>query len=139
MYAFIVENDQGTWDIWNTVLDISVPTKKERVDAALLSGFPITGQNVSEHRASARSGAIWDGVEWTGGETTLALGETALNLFAYICNDTIILMHISNPNTNSDAQMTAVFESENSMIKVPEGQTAKIGDIWDGEKVINLV
>ena len=139
MYAFIVKNDQGTWDIWNTVLDISVPAKKERVDSALLSGFPITGQNVSEHRASARSGAIWDGVEWTGGETTLALGETVLNLFAYICNDTIILMHISEPNTNSDAQMTAVFESENSMIKVPEGQTAKIGDIWDGEKVINLV
>lgn len=138
MYAFIVENDQGTWDIWNTLLDIKSSNKKERVDSALLSGFPITGQDVSEYRASARSGAIWDGVEWTGGETTLSLGETALNLFAYICNDTIILMHISEPNTDSDAQIRAVFESENSMIKVPEGQTAKIGDIWDGEKVVNL-
>jgi hypothetical protein len=139
MYAFIVENDQGTWDIWNTLSYIKSSEKKERVDSALSSDFPITGQDVSEHRASARSGAIWDGVEWTGGETTLALGETALNLFAYVCNDTIILMHISEPNTDSDAQIRAVFESENSMIKVPEGQTASVGDIWDGEKVIHRV
>jgi hypothetical protein len=34
--------------------------------------------------------------------------------------------------------MAAIFESDNSMIKVPEGQMAKIGDIWDGENIINI-
>jgi hypothetical protein len=139
MYAFTVKNDQGTWDIWHTLLDIPIPERKERVEAALASGLPITGQNVTEHKTSIKSGAIWNGTEWTGGNSTSISEESAINIFAYICNDTIILVQLSSPNTDSDAQITAIFESENSMIKVPEDQTASVGDIWDGEKVVKVV
>jgi hypothetical protein len=114
----------------------SVPYK-ERVEAALASGLPITGQNVTEHKTSVRSGAVWDGPQWTGGDSTPISEELEINLFAYICNDTIILVQLSSPNTDSDEQITAIFESENSMIKVPEGQTANVGDIWDGENIIS--
>jgi hypothetical protein len=139
MYAFTVKNDQDTWDIWHTLSDITIPVRKERVEAALASGLPITGQNVTEHKTSVRSGAVWDGTQWTGGDSTPISEEVVVNLFAYICNNTIILVQLSSPNTDSDEQITAIFESENSMIKVPEGQTANVGDIWDGEKVVNLV
>jgi len=138
MYAFIVKNNAGSWDVWSTLLDIPIAERKERVEAALASGLPVTGENVTEHKTSIKSGAIWDGTQWTGGESFSISEETVLNLFAYICNNTIILIHLSSPNTVSDAQMTAIFESENSMIKVPEGQTAKIGDIWDGENIITI-
>jgi len=137
MYAFIVKNDAETWDVWSTLSDIPIPERKERVETALASGLPITGQNVTEHKTSIRSGATWDGTEWTGGDSTPITEEMELNLFAYICNDTIILIHLSSPNSESDLQMTAIFESENSMIKVPEGQTANVGDIWDGENIIS--
>ena len=137
MYAFTVKNDEGTWDIWNTLLDIPIPDRKARVDAALESGLSITGQNLTDFGLSVKSGAVWNGTEWTGGESHNRTEESVVNLFAYICDDTIILTQLSSPNTDSDAQITAIFESENSMIKVPEGQTAKIGDIWDGENIIN--
>jgi len=139
MYAFTVKNNQDTWDIWHTLSDISIPTRKERVESALASGLPIIGQNVTEHKASVRSGAIWDGTQWTGGDSTPIPEESEVNLFAYICNDTIILVQLSSPNTDSDEQITAIFESENSMIKVPEGQTANVGDIWDGENIVKAV
>jgi hypothetical protein len=138
MYAFIVKNNANTWDVWSTLLNIPFVDRKERVESALASGFPITGQNLTEHKESVKNGAIWDGAQWSGGDSMSVSQEMALNLFAYICNDTIILIHISSPNSASDIQMAAIFESENSMIKVPEGQTAKIGDIWDGENIINI-
>jgi hypothetical protein len=137
MYAFIVENDQGTWDVWNTLEDIPIAEKKERVENALESGLPIIGKDLTEFGLSARSGAVWDGTEWTGGTTVGRTAEMSLNLYSYICNDTIILMHISTPNTEQDQMMAAIFESENTMIKVPEGQTAVVGDIWDGTNIIN--
>ena len=139
MYAFTVKNNAGTWDIWHTLSDIPIPERKARVNAALASGLSIAGQNLTEHGLSVKSGAIWNGTEWTGGEPHNRTEESVVNLFSYICDDTIILTQLSSPNTDSDAQITAIFESENSMIKVPEGQTASVGDIWDGEKVVNKV
>lgn len=139
MYAFIVKNGQDTWDIWNILTDISIPERKQRVEDALASGLPITGQNLTEFGLSATAGAVWDGTQWSGGDYTNRTEEMIVNLYGYICNDTIILIQLSSPNTDSDLQISAIFESENSMIKVPEGQTANIGDIWDGEKVVNLV
>ena len=138
MYAFIVKNNAGTWDVWSTLLDIPIIERKERVESAITSGLPITGKNVTEHKESVKNGAMWDGTQWSGGDSMSVSQEMALNLFAYICNNTIILIHISSPNSASDIQMAAIFESDNSMIKVPEGQTAKIGDIWDGENIITI-
>ena len=139
MYAFIVKNDQGTWDIWNTLEDIPIPERKERVENAFESGLPIIGKDLTEFGLSARSGAIWDGMQWTGGSAVGRTEETVVNLYSYICNDIIILIHLGEPNTKQDQKMAAIFESENTMIKVPEGQAANIGDIWDGQKIVNIV
>jgi hypothetical protein len=139
MYAFTVKNDQSTWDIWYTLSDIPIPERKAIVEAAFASGLPITGQNLTNHGLSVKSGAVWNGTAWTGGEPHNRTEESVVNLFSYICDNTIILTQLSSPNTDSDDQIAAIFESENSMIKVPEGQTAKKGDIWDGEKVVSLV
>lgn len=139
MYAFIVKNDQDTWDIWNILDEIPIPERKERVETSFASGLPIIGKDLTEFGLSARSGAIWNGMQWTGGDFVGRTEETVVNLYAYICNNTIILIHLGQPDTEFDQKMAAVFESENSMIKIPEGQTANIGDIWDGEKVVNTL
>ena len=70
MYAFIVKNDQGTWDIWRTLEDIPIPQRKEIVETALSSGMPIVGQDLTQFGLSAKVGATWDGTEWTGGLIT---------------------------------------------------------------------
>lgn len=137
MYAFIVKNDEGTWDIWRTLEDIPIPTKKARVDAALASGNPIIGRNVTEHKASVRSGSVWNGTEFIGGDgVPTRTADSAVYLYAYICDNVVILMHVEQQNAVTNDLLDAVFESDNTMIKLPEGQTAKAGDIWDGEKVI---
>ena len=137
MYAFTVKNSAGTWDLRHPLSDIPIPERKDRLETALTRSLPITGRNVTEHKTSIKSGAIWNGTEWIGGDSTPISEELAVNLFAYIWKDTIILIQFSSPNTESDEQITAIFESENSMIKVPEGQTVNVGDIWDGENIIN--
>jgi hypothetical protein len=50
----------------------------------------------------------------------------------------IILTLLTQLNTDMDIQMAAIFESETTVIKIPEGQTASVGDTWDGQNVINL-
>jgi hypothetical protein len=50
----------------------------------------------------------------------------------------IIFTLLTQLNTDMDIQMASIFESETTVIKIPEGQTASIGDIWDGENVISL-
>jgi len=137
MYAFIVKNAEGTWDIWRTLEDIPVPAKKARVENALASGNPIIGRNVTEYRSSVRSGAVWDGTSFTGGDNTPWLtNDSLVYLYAYLCDNVVILMHIEQPNAGTNSLLDAVFESDNTMIKIPEGQTANFGDIWDGENVI---
>lgn len=137
MYAFTVKNNENTWDIWRTLEDVPVPHKKERLDAALASGYPVIGERLTEYGLSIKSGAVWDGTQWTGGDSTNRTSDNITNLYAYVCNDTIVLIQFGDPNTEQDELMTAVFNSENSMIKVPEGQIANVGDIWDETRVIN--
>jgi hypothetical protein len=136
MYACIVKNSQGTWDIFNifpTIPDL----KRERIDAALQSGFPITARNLTEFGTSVRSGAIWDGTQFNGGDFTSMIEGSLRGQYSYLCNDMIILTLITQLNTEKDEQMVAIFESETTVVKIPEGQTVNIGDIWDGEKVVN--
>lgn len=138
MYAFIVKNDEGTWDIWRTLADIPIPAKKARVDAALASGNPIIGRDVTEHKAVVRSGSVWNGTEFTGGDPSSIKAENSdIHLYAYLCDNVVILMHVEQPNATTIPLLDAVFESDNTMIRLPEGQTAKVGDIWDGENVLS--
>lgn len=138
-YAFIVKNDEGTWDIWMVLNDIPIPERKARVDNAIESGFPIVGKEVTDYGISVKSGSVWNGTEWTGGDFTPRKSDTQVGLFAYICDNTVILMHSVPLDTPSYNLHKAVFESDNSLIRVPEGQDAEPGDLWDGEKVVKRV
>ena len=142
MYACVVKNSQGTWDVWNS---LSYPTKfidrQERVDAALASGLPIIGKNLTQYGSSVKTGAVWNGTEFTGGNSATITEGSNTSLYSYVCNGVILVTFYGEANTENNTMMSIIFseEEETTLIKVPEGQTAKAGDIWDGEKVINLV
>lgn len=137
MYACIVKNEQGTWDVFVTYSNIP-DAKRERIDAALLSGLPVVGEDLTEFGMSVRSGAIWDGTQFNGGDPTRMIEGSLTGLYSYLCNNTIILTLLTQLNTEMDSQMAAIFQSETTVIKVPEGQTASIGDIWDGTNIIKI-
>jgi len=137
MYACIVKNSQNTWDIFNIFTYIP-DEKKERIDAALLSGSPIVSRNLTEFGTSVKSGAIWDGIQFNGGDPTSLIEGSSRGQYSYLCNDMIILTLIAQLNTEINSQMEAIFESETTLIKVPEGQVANVGDIWDGTNIINI-
>jgi len=137
MYACVVKNSQETWDVWTVFNDIPVAIRKERIETALASGLPVVGRDLTEYGAQVRSGAVWDGTQFNGGDSAPIESGSILNLYSYVCNDTIILICFGQPNTELDDQMAAIFQSETTMIKVPEDQIARIGDIWDGENIIN--
>lgn len=142
MYAFIVKNDDDTWDIYNTLDKIPDPVREERLANAVASGLPITGMVVTEYKETATSGAVWDGTKFTGGVEPIYNPNTDWNKktqYAYICDNTLLIIFYSVVGTPYDDKYQAVFSSETSIVKVPEGQTAQVGDLWDGEKVVNRV
>jgi hypothetical protein len=137
MYACIVKNNNNTWDIF-TVFPYIPDEKKQRIDSAIESGLPIFSRNLTEFGRSVRSGAIWDGTQFNGGDPTSLIEGASRGQYSYICNNMIILTLLTQLDTDLDIQMSAIFESETTIIKVPEGQTASVGDIWDGQKVVSL-
>jgi hypothetical protein len=136
MYACVVKNNEDTWDIFN-IFPFVPDEKKQRIDSALASGFPITGLNLTEYGSQVRSGAVYDGTDFSGGDSTSLIEGSARGQYSYICNNIIILTLITQLNTEMNSQMEAIFQSETTIIKVPEGQTANIGDVWNGTSIVN--
>ena len=140
MYACIVKNSQGTWDVWNS---FSYPShladRQERLDAALTSGFPVIGRNLTQYGSSVKTGAIWNGTEFTGGNSSAITEESNTSLYSYVCNDVILLTWFGQANTEINDMMEVIFseEEETTIVKVPEGQAANKGDVWDGQNIIN--
>ena len=137
MYALIVKNSQGSWDVWLTLPTIPFPEREARLQAAIKSNLPITGKNVTEYKTSVKSGGVWDGKGFSGGDTQKVVTEDSpISVYAYICNDVVVLLQFRESGTELDQQLQAIFESETTIINIPEGQTAKPGDIWDGSNII---
>ena len=140
MYACIVKNNQDTWDVWNSLsYPANFADRQERLDAALASGFPIIGKNLTQYGSSVKTGAIWNGIEFTGGNSSTITEESNTSLYSYVCNDVILLTFFGQANTEINDMMAVIFseEEETTIIKVPEGQTANKGDVWDGQGIIN--
>ena len=143
MYAFIVKNSQDTWDVWDTMGTIPIQDREERLQTALASEFPIVGQVLTPYREQATSGAVWDGEKFNGIGNVHPSSKIenpdwdTITQYGFVCNGTILLIMYGQPNTEKDGQLQAIFESEASIIQVPEGQTAHIGSIWDGTNIIN--
>jgi hypothetical protein len=140
MYACIVKNNQDTWDVWNSLsYPANFADRQERLDAALASGFPIVGKNLTQYGSSVKTGAIWNGIEFTGGNSSTITEESNTSLYSYVCNNVILLTFFGQANTEINDMMAVIFseEEETTIIKVPEGQTANKGDVWDGQNIIN--
>ena len=141
MYACIVKNNQDTWDVWNSLsYPANFADRQERLDAALASGFPIVGKNLTQYGSSVKTGAIWNGIEFTGGNSSTITEESNTSLYSYVCNNVILLTFFGQANTEINDMMAVIFseEEETTIVKVPEGQTANKGDIWDGTSIINI-
>ena len=142
MYACVIKNSNNTWDIFAFPSYPHNPAKQKLLDDAVDSGLPITGMRMTPHKWAGVTGATWDGTQFTGGLPS-PIPETiewdSINTYGYLCNNIVVYAIIVNRGTIADAQMDAIFagDSEIDIIRIPEGQTAKIGDIWDGENVIS--
>jgi hypothetical protein len=139
MYACVVKNSENTWDIYGFTSYPTAPDKQANLEAAVESGLPITGMILTPYKWSATNGATFDGTEFTGGSPSLISLEsdwTGISTYGYLCNNTIIAGFIANVGSVKREQMEAIFSEETTIIKVPEGQTANIGDVWDGTNII---
>jgi hypothetical protein len=140
MYACVVKNSQGTWDVFSGLSYSLNPVKQEILTTGVESGLPITGMVMTPYKWSATPGAIFDGIEFTGG-TVSVVPQTGdwegINTYGYLCDNIHIGGFIATVNSAQDAQLQAIFSEETTIIKVPEGLTVKVGDIWDGENFIS--
>lgn len=145
MIALIVKNDEETWDIYNAGnIPKHFPDRIKRIENAIASGLPIVGMDLTAYKERATSGAVFDGVDFSGGVVHPSLRNNNQNWddltqYGYICNNILLLILYSESGTERDNEYQAIFNSETTIVKIPEGQTAKVGDIWDGKKVINKV
>ena len=142
MFALLAKNDEGTWDVWET-LDIPLADRKQRLQEALESGLPIVGMDLTAYKETATSGAVFDGVDFSGGSVhpRLRSNNTSWDDFTqygYICDNTIVLIAYGTPGTIRDDQMSAIFDGETTVVGIPEGTDVKVGDIWDGQEFISI-
>lgn len=149
MYACVVKNEEGTWDIFDfaryTGNDEISQDRRERLIAGMESGLPVTGMKLSPYKWSATSGATWDGEKFSGGPPTIipdTIDWNTIETYGFLCDNVIIYGMIAQKDTGSGRieLLDAIFagDTEVSIVKIPEGQGAKLGDIWDGEKVISV-
>ena len=140
MYACVVKNNQGTWDVWAELSYPNNPVKQEILTTGVESGLPITGMVMTPYKWSASPGATFDGTDFTGG-TVSVVPQTSdwegINTYGYLCDNIYIGGFIATTNSSQDNQLQAVFSEETTIVKVPEGLTIKVGDIWDGENFIS--
>lgn len=140
MYACVVKNSEETWDVFNFLAYPANQEKQDRLVAAVESGLPITGMVLTPYKWSASSGATFDGTKFTGGSQSLVPLDndwSSINTFGYICNNVIVGAFLTSIGTVMNDQYNAIFSDETTIIQVPEGQTARIGDIWDGQNIVN--
>jgi hypothetical protein len=140
MYACVVKNNEGTWDIYRVTDHYSIPEQRRSIFTnAVASGLPITGMNLTQYKDAAVTGATWNGETFVGGLTVTFPDDFAwdtVEIYGYVCDDTIIYPMLCF-QANHKAQYSAIFDSETTIVDIPDDQAFKIGDIWDGEKVIN--
>lgn len=144
MYACVVKNEEGTWDIFDFARYVNNEERQKILTDGVESGLPITGLKLTPYKWSATTGAVWDGEKFSGGPATIippTINWNAIETYGFLCDNTIIYGMISQKDTASGRieLLDAIFagDTEVTIVSIPEGQTAKIGDIWDGEKVIS--
>jgi hypothetical protein len=144
MFALVAKNAEGTWDVWDIVnMPPSLSDRIQRIENAIASDLPIVGMDVTAYGETATSGAVFDGVDFSGGKEH-QLKKVAnprwdtWTQYAYIWDNTIILVMFGTLGTPRNEQMSAIFDGETTIALIPEGTDVKVGDIWDGENFISI-
>ena len=144
MFALVAKNAEETWDVWNIVnIPNQFADRKQRIQNAIASGLPIIGMDLTAYRETATSGAVFDGVDFSGGAVHPKIRNNDDNWdtwtqYGYICDNTIILIAIGQLGTIKNEQMSAIFDGETTIVEIPEGTDVKVGDIWDGQEFISI-
>lgn len=145
MYACVVKNSEGTWDIWNfasygTPEDYpNLLSRQERLANAMATGLPIVPMVLTPYEHSAMPGATFDGTKFTGGEKSSVRPNadwTAINYYGYLCDNIVIYGVLVVTNSVQHMQCEAIFDGETTIVNIPNELNPKVGDIWDGESVI---
>jgi len=146
MYACLIKNSDGTWDVHNMIPGYpQKPEKHEIFLAGINSGLPITGMKTTMYQPFANVGAEWDGTSFSGGTLSIQPDDfdwNTVETYAYICDNKIIQAGIIQKDVapQSIAKNDIIFDEENELniIEIPEGTNVKVGDIWDGENFISI-
>ncbi len=146
MYACLIKNSDGTWDVHNMIPGYpQKPEKHEIFLAGINSGLPITGMKTTEYQPFANVGATWDGTSFSGGTKSIQPDDfdwSTVETYAYICDNKIIQAGIIQKDIapQSIVKNDIIFDQENELniIEIPEGVQVEIGYIWDGENFIRI-
>jgi hypothetical protein len=133
-YVFAVKVSENSYEVFN-MLHLEGPKAEylvQRIDNALGSGLPITTR-VTTDTPNIYPGSVWDGESFVGGERPERFNDTLdWGRYTFLVDNTVFLTVVSPKNSHTDLMHAAAFEQEVIIIKVPEGQTAVRGSIWDG-------
>ena len=133
-YVYAVKVSEDSYEVFN-MLHLEGPkayTLSQRIDGAIDSGLPITTMNTTDIQG-VYPGSVWDGESFTGGEMPERFNDTPdWGRYSFLVDNTVFLTTVSPKNSHTDLMNAAAFAQEVIIIKVPEGQTAVRGSIWDG-------
>jgi hypothetical protein len=140
MYAVLVKNNETSWDVVHTLQYETNGERKAIVDAALAKDSPVIGMETTFYRNLVKPGSTWDGSSFIGG--TLPPGMVPVDIwethkrFSFLSENIVIAnFAIENESPVSDF-LSAAFENEVILVKVPSDQSVSIGGTygWDGSR-----
>jgi hypothetical protein len=133
-YAYATKVSEDSYEVFN-MLHLDSPqadTLIQRIEDALDSGLPITTL-VTTDIPNVYPGSVWDGESFTGGVIPERFNDTSdWGRYSFLVDNTLFLTTVSPKGSHTDLMNAAAFDQEVIIIKIPEGQTAVRGSIWDG-------
>jgi hypothetical protein len=133
-YVYATKISEDSYEVFN-MLHLDGPNAEpliQRIEGALSSGLPITTL-VTTDIPNVYPGAVWDGESFTGGEIPERFNDTPdWGRYSFLVDNTLFLTTVSPKGSHTDLMNAAAFDQEVIIIKIPEGQTAVRGSIWDG-------
>jgi hypothetical protein len=144
MYVILTKNGDNTWDAIHQVTP-GLTANTTVVDAALESGLPLTGMNVSQYINSVRRGSTWDGTSFSGvsvDQETLLDDEalSAKKVYAFLCDSKVVFLISMLANSDKSEMFDAAFAGETILVKTETGSYNKVGKsyTWDGTELVEV-
>ena len=144
MYVILTKNGDNTWDAIHQISP-GLTANTTVVDAALETGLPLIGMNVSQHLNSVRRGSTWDGTSFTGVSVDQEnlLDDEALSAkrgYAFLCDNKVVFLISMLANSDNSEMFDAAFAGETLLVKSETGSYNKVGKsyTWDGTELVEV-